>query len=136
MSVKEILLTYILMAVFFLAMDLLWLGVIAKNFYQKQLRGFFSDKINWTAAMIFYFLFIIGIMIFAVYPAVAQDALARAVVYGVLFGFFTYATYDLTNLATLKDWPVRIVIVDMLWGMVLCGAVSAVGFWVATRVFS
>jgi uncharacterized membrane protein len=135
MSVKAILFTYVLMAVFFLTVDLLWLGVIAKNFYQNQLGRFFSDRVNWTAAIVFYLLFLIGIMIFVVYPAVAQDSLVRAIVLGVLFGFFTYATYDLTNLATLKDWPMPVVIVDILWGMVLCGAVSAVGFGVATRFF-
>lgn len=131
MSVKEILFTYVLMAVFFLAIDLLWLGVVAKNFYQKHLGPFFSDSVNWTAALIFYFLFLLGTMIFAVYPAVAQNSLLRAIVFGMLFGLFTYATYDLTNLATLKHWPVPIVIVDILWGMVLCGSVSVVGFGVA-----
>ncbi len=124
-------LTYFLMAVVFLAIDLFWLGLIAKKFYQKHLGRFFSDRVNWTAAVIFYFLFILGVMIFSVYPAVAQDSLMRAIVWGALFGLFTYATYDLTNLATLKDWPVPIVIVDIIWGMVLCGTVSVVGFRVA-----
>jgi uncharacterized membrane protein len=119
------------MAAVFLAVDLIWLGLIAKNFYQKHLGRFFSDKVNWKAALIFYFLFILGAMIFAVYPAVAQDSVMRAMIFGVLFGLFTYATYDLTNLATLKDWPVPIVIVDIIWGMVLCGSVSGVGFGVA-----
>lgn len=131
MSVKEIVLTYLLMLVVFLAIDLVWLGVITKKFYQKHLGGFFSDKVNWTAAGIFYLLFILGVMIFSVYPAVAQDSLMRALIFGVLFGLFTYATYDLTNLATLKDWPVPIVIVDIIWGMVLCGTVSGLGFGVA-----
>ncbi|KPK24990.1 MAG: hypothetical protein AMJ70_00050 [Dehalococcoidia bacterium SG8_51_3] len=131
MSVKEIVLTYVLMAVVFLALDLFWLGLIAKNFYQKHLGRFFSDKVNWTAAIIFYFLFVLGTMIFAVYPGVAQDSLMRAMIFGVLFGLFTYATYDLTNLATLKDWPVPIVIVDIIWGMVLCGTISVFGFGVA-----
>ena len=131
MSGRVIVLTYVIMALFFLALDLLWLGLIANNFYQKHLGGFFSDKVNWTAAIIFYFLFVLGTMIFAVYPAFSQDSLLRAIAFGVLFGLFTYATYDLTNLATLKDWPVPIVIVDIIWGMVLCGAISAFGFGVA-----
>ncbi|UCB50831.1 MAG: DUF2177 family protein [Deltaproteobacteria bacterium] len=131
MSIKHMILTYFLMAVVFLAIDLFWLGLIAKKFYQKHLGRFFSDRVNWTAAVIFYFLFILGVMIFSVYPAVAQDSLMRAIVWGALFGLFTYATYDLTNLATLKDWPVPIVIVDIIWGMVLCGTVSVVGFRVA-----
>jgi uncharacterized membrane protein len=119
------------MAAVFLALDLIWLGLIAKNFYQKHLGRFFSDKVNWKAALIFYFLFILGAMIFAVYPALTQDSVMRAIIFGVLFGLFTYATYDLTNLATLKDWPVPIVIVDIIWGMVLCGTVSGFGFGVA-----
>jgi uncharacterized membrane protein len=131
MSVREIVLTYFLMAVVFLAIDLVWLGLIAKNFYQKHLGRFFSDRVNWTAAIIFYFLFILGTMIFAVYPGVVQDSLMRTIIFGVLFGLFTYATYDLTNLATLKDWPVPIVIVDIIWGMVLCGTISVFGFGVA-----
>ncbi len=131
MLFKDMILTYVLMAILFLALDLIWLGLIAKNFYQKHLGRFFSDKVNWTAAIIFYFLFVIGTMIFAVYPGVAHDSLMRAVILGVLFGLFTYATYDLTNLATLKNWPLPIVIVDIIWGMVLCGAISAFGFGVA-----
>ena len=131
MSAKQIVLTYLLMAVVFLAIDVVWLGLIAKNFYQKHLGRFFSDRVNWTAAIIFYFLFILGTMIFAVYPGVVQDSLLRAMIFGVLFGLFTYATYDLTNLATLKDWPVPIVIVDIIWGMVLCGTISAFGFGMA-----
>lgn len=131
MLFKDMILTYVLMAILFLALDLIWLGLIAKNFYQKHLGRFFSDKVNWTAAIIFYFLFVIGTMIFAVYPGVAHDSLMRAVILGVLFGLFTYATYDLTNLATLKNWPLPIVIVDIIWGMVLCGAISACGFGVA-----
>jgi uncharacterized membrane protein len=114
MSVKEMVITYFLMAILFLAIELFWLGLIAKNFYQKHLERFFSDKVNWTAAVIFYLLFILGAMIFSVYPAVAQDSLPRAMIFGVLFGLFTYATYDLTNLATLKDWPVPVVIVDII----------------------
>ena len=131
MSAREIVITYLLMAILFLALDLFWLGLIAKNFYQKHLGTFFSDKINWKAAVIFYLLFILGAMIFSVYPAVARDSLTKAMIFGVLFGLFTYATYDLTNLATLKDWPVPIVIVDIIWGMVLCGVISVFGFGVA-----
>lgn len=132
MSAREIVITYLLMLMLFLAIDFFWLGLVAKNFYQKHLGRFFSDKVNWTAALIFYLLFILGVMIFSVYPAVLQDSLMRAVIFGVLFGLFTYATYDLTNLATLKDWPVPIVILDIIWGMVLSGIISGVGFGVAT----
>ena len=124
---------YVVTAIFFFAIDILWLGVIAKNFYNRHLGRFFRERVNWTAASIFYSLYILGIMIFAILPGISGASLGRAVILGVLYGLFTYATYDLTNLATLKDWPVKIVVVDILWGMVLCGLVSAGGFLVATR---
>jgi uncharacterized membrane protein len=124
---------YIASAILFFAIDILWLGVIAKNFYHNHLARFFAERVNWTAAGLFYSLYILGIMIFAILPGISAASLIRTVVLGVLYGLFTYATYDLTNLATLKDWPVKIVVVDIIWGMVLCGLVSAGGFLVATR---
>ena len=124
---------YLVTAILFFAVDILWLGVVAKNFYNRHLGRFFRERVNWTAATIFYCLYILGILIFAILPGISFASLARTVTLGVLYGLFTYATYDLTNLATLKDWPVKIVVVDILWGMVLCGLVSAGGFMVATR---
>ena len=130
MNISKIILAYLLTSVVFFAIDLLWLGLIAKDLYNKFLGAFLSDQVNWTAAIIFYLLFIIGISIFAIYPAVEKDSLTRAVVLGALFGFFTYATYDLTNLATLKDWPLQIVFIDIAWGAFLTAAVSASGFYI------
>jgi len=126
-----ILKTYLIAFAVFLAIDLLWLGVIAKSFYFRHLEPFFAEKINWPAAFIFYLLFVAGVLIFAVMPALEKQSLPRAVVYGALFGFFTYATYDLTNLATLRNWPVIIVVVDILWGTVLCAAVATAGYLAA-----
>jgi uncharacterized membrane protein len=126
-----ILKTYLIAFSVFLVIDLLWLGVIAKSFYFRHLEPFFAEKINWPAAFIFYILFVAGILIFAIFPALEKQSLQRAVVYGALFGFFTYATYDLTNLATLRNWPGIIVIVDILWGTVLCAAVATAGYLAA-----
>ena len=123
--------TYLIAFSVFLVIDLLWLGVIAKSFYFRHLEPFFAEKINWAAAFVFYMLFVAGILIFAVMPAVEKQSLQRAVIYGALFGFFTYATYDLTNLATLRNWPLIIVIVDILWGTVLCAAVATAGYLAA-----
>jgi len=125
---------YFSTAVLFFAVDILWLGVVAKNFYNKHLGQFFRDRVNWIAAILFYLLYILGIMIFAIFPGIASASLSRTAILGTLYGLFTYATYDLTNLATLKDWPKIIVVVDILWGMVLCGLVSTGGFLVATRL--
>lgn len=123
---------YVLTLVVFLAVDLLWLGVVARGFYQTALRAFLSPTVNWPAAFIFYGIYVVGIMIFAVLPGLAMASLAWAAGWGALFGFFTYATYDLTNLATLRNWPLRVVVVDIAWGMVLCSVVASAGFLIGT----
>ena len=127
---QNLILTYLGSVLVFLAIDLVWLGVIAKDLYGKYLKDFLSDQINWTAAIVFYLLFIIGIIYFAVYPAAEKDSLQQAVLNGALFGFFTYATYDLTNLATLKNWPIQIVFIDIIWGMILTASVATAGFYI------
>jgi uncharacterized membrane protein len=114
---------------------MLWLGVIAKGFYQDKLIAFLGP-VNWTAAIIFYLIFIVGILIFAVVPALEAQSLLKAVMLGALFGFFTYATYDLTNLATLKDWPMVVVLVDIVWGAVLSGSVATASFFIGRSLFS
>ncbi|CAN5120095.1 DUF2177 family protein [soil metagenome] len=128
MTPLQIIITYFLTLVVFLALDLLWLGVVAKKFYRDALSKLLSDKPNWTAAIIFYFLFIVGVFVFAIVPAIEQYDVWGAIKLGALFGFFTYATYDLTNLALLKDWPMKIVIVDIIWGTFLTGAVGGSGY--------
>ncbi|MEQ9412995.1 MAG: DUF2177 family protein [Cyclobacteriaceae bacterium] len=135
MSLKLII-SYLLTAVVFFAIDLLWLGVVAKGLYNKYLGNLLSDQINWPAAIIFYLLFIVGIFIFAILPAVDKASLSKAIVLGALFGFFTYATYDLTNLATLKGWPLTIVFIDITWGSVLTATVSAAGYTITRWINS
>lgn len=122
---------YALTVPVFFIIDLIWLGVVARGFYQKNLKYILSPNVNWTAAIIFYLMYIAGILIFAVLPGVAKDSVRHAALWGALFGFFTYATYDLTNLALLKDWPLNIVVVDILWGAVLCTVVSTLSFYIA-----
>lgn len=123
---------YLLTVPVFFIIDMLWLGVVAKGFYQQQLSSFLGP-VNWTAAIIFYLLFIVGIIIFAVAPQISGGTLLKVIIYGALFGFFAYATYDLTNLATLRDWPLTVTLVDMLWGAVLSGSVAAVSYLIATK---
>ena len=122
---------YVLTVPVFFIIDLMWLGVIAKGFYQRNLSYVLSPQVNWPAAIIFYLLYIAGILIFAVVPAVTKDSWQHAIMYGALFGFFTYMTYELTNLALLKDWPLNIVVVDIIWGMALCTAVAIAGYFIA-----
>ncbi len=113
----------------FFAIDMLWLGFIASDFYRTRLAHLMGD-INWTAAIIFYLVFLVGLTIFATYPAVMKGAWTHALIMGALFGFFTYATYDLTNLATLRDWPLSVAIVDMIWGTILGASVAVLTFFI------
>jgi uncharacterized membrane protein len=121
---------YLLTVPVFFAIDLLWLGVVAKNFYQDNLAHLLSPDVNWPAAFIFYFMYIAGIILFAVKPGLDAGSLAKAALWGALFGFFTYATYDLTNLATLREWPIKVVVVDILWGTLLCTSVASCSFMI------
>lgn len=112
----------------FFAIDMVWLGLVARKFYLKQLGFLLSPNTNWVAAMIFYLLFIAGILVFVVLPGLQDNSLKTTILRAALFGLVTYATYDLTNLATVKDWPLLLTIVDLAWGTVLSIAVSCVGF--------
>jgi uncharacterized membrane protein len=134
MSITKLLISYGLTFVVFFIVDMAWLGFIAKDLYKKYLGNFLSEQVNWTAAIVFYLLFIVGVFIFAIMPSVEKNSWISAVTLGALFGFFTYATYDLTNLATLKGWPINIVIIDILWGSVLTGIVSTAGFYIVKYV--
>ena len=115
----------------FFVIDIIWLGVIAKGFYRRHLGFLLSPDVNWAAAIVFYLMYIAGILFFAVRPALNDNSWQQAVLLGGLYGFFTYATYDFTNLATIKDWPPVIVLVDILWAVCLCMVVSALSFAIA-----
>lgn len=117
----------------FFALDMVWLGVVAKKFYVRQIGFLMKSDINWTAAILFYLLFIAGLVVFVISPAVEKGAWSRALLFGALFGLITYSTYDLTNLATLKNWPLSVTIVDLLWGMMLAASVSTATYFVATK---
>lgn len=134
MSITKLLISYTLTFVVFFILDMAWLGFIAKDLYKKYLGDFLSEQVNWTAAVIFYLLFVIGVFIFAILPSVEKNSLISAIILGALFGFFTYATYDLTNLATMKNWPINIVFIDILWGAFLTSVVSAAGFYIVKYV--
>ena len=116
---------FITLAVFFL-IDMIWLGAVAKGFYGRHLGSLMSPKVNWGAAIIFYLLFIVGLLVFVIRPALLDGAPLNALLYGALFGLISYATYDLTNLATLKNWPLIVTVIDLIWGTVLGAVVSFV----------
>lgn len=124
MTIRQMLVMYLItLAVFFLV-DMIWLGVVAKGFYRRHLGPMLSPKVNWTAAILFYLLFIVGLLVFVIKPALAGGEPLKALFFGALLGLISYATYDLTNLATLKDWPLVVTVVDLIWGSVLGGVVS------------
>jgi len=106
-------------------LDAAWLGLIAPKFYKNHIGFIMADKPNWFAALSFYLIFILGLTIFVVYPGWKNvDSLVKIGLFGALFGLVTYATYDLTNQATLKNWPPIVTIVDLIWGTVLTATVS------------
>lgn len=134
MTATRTILLYILTVPVFFAIDLLWLGVIARGLYRRQLGAFLADEFNWTAAVVFYLIYIGGILLFAVLPALHARSLMKAICLGAAFGFIAYATYDLTNLATVKGWPLPITLIDMAWGTVLTCSVSTVSYLIGTRL--
>jgi len=117
--------------IFFLV-DLLWLGVVASSFYKNQLGEMM--QVSWVPAVTFYLIYLTGLIFFAVYPGVMEGSWKTAVLYGALFGFFTYMTYEMTNLAVIKDWPLVLVPIDILWGTVLGASVSAVTYYLYSLV--
>jgi uncharacterized membrane protein len=130
MTTLQVVHTYILTVPVFFLIDMVWLGLVANKFYQSQI-GYLLGPVSWTAAIIFYLLYIVGVIIFAVHPALVAGSFGKAVLYGALFGFFAYATYDFTNLATIKDWPILVTVVDIIWGTVLTGSVAAASYSIA-----
>ena len=113
--------------VLMVALDLVWLGVIAKPLYQQAIGHLMAERPNIPVALIFYAVYAFGLMVFAVTPDQSGPGWSKAILVGALFGFFAYATYDLTNLATLKNWPVSIALVDVLWGTFVSAASAGVG---------
>lgn len=125
---------YLITLVIFLGIDAIWLGFVAKGFYSKYIGHVMAENPNFIAAGIFYLINIIGILIFCVNPALQKHSLITAVILGALYGLFTYATYDLTNLATIKDWPLIVTIVDIIWGIVLTSTVAAISFILISKI--
>ncbi len=128
MNITTFLSLYFISIPVFIIIDYFWIGIIAKDFYQVRLAHLFGE-FNLTAAIILYVVLLAGLTFFAIYPAYQAGSLVQAVVYGALFGFFTYFTYDLTNQATLKDWPVIVTIIDIAWGTFVSGLVAGVVFY-------
>jgi uncharacterized membrane protein len=124
---------FISVAVFF-SIDMVWLGLIAKQFYRRHLGFIMRPDVGWFPAIIFYLLFIAGLVTFVISPALEKHSWLNAVLFGAFFGLVTYSTYDLTNLATLKNWPVIVTVVDLIWGTILSASVSGVTYLISVKI--
>jgi uncharacterized membrane protein len=125
---------YFLTLVIFLGLDSAWLGLVAPRFYQSQIGHLMAATPNLLAAGIFYLLFIALLVYFVVGPALRAGTIQNAALRGALFGLVTYATYDLTNLATLRDWPLLVTVVDLIWGTSLTAATSLISTWLGRKI--
>lgn len=134
MTLSVFLKLYGVAVVTFLAIDMLWLGVIARSFYQAQIGHLMRTNVNWVAAIVFYLVFVSGIVVLVVWPAIQRQSLSHALVLGALLGLVTYAAYDLTNLATLEGFPLTVALVDLVWGMVLCASVSGISYLASAKL--
>jgi uncharacterized membrane protein len=134
MSVRRFLLVYAVTLPIFFGIDLVWLGLVANAFYPHHLGHLLSAQVQWIPAILFYLLYIAGIVYFAVKPAIEAGRAGRALVNGAFLGLVAYATYDLTNQATMRDWPVIVTVVDLMWGSVLTGSVAVASYLISRRV--
>lgn len=131
---KPIIVAYFTSVVVFLGLDMVWLLLIARDFYKSQMGSLMADKPQIVPAVAFYLLFVVGVVIFGISPALRDQSWRTALVSSALFGFFCYATYDLTNLAVVRGWPMPLTLVDLAWGTVLAGVVGTCGYFAASAV--
>ena len=125
---------YFLTLFIFLVIDAVWLGLVAPAFYRSQIGHLMAETVNLPAAGFFYLIFVGGMVFFVVAPGVSGGETRNVILRGALFGLVTYGTYDLTNLATLRDWPVLLTVVDLAWGTTLSATVSALSVWAARKI--
>lgn len=126
---------YLTALIIFLVLDMFWLGLVAKNFYQQQLNFLLKAKANLLVALIFYFIFIFGLVVFVIAPGVVKKSVSDVIMYGALFGLVAYSTYDLSNLSAIKNWPFMVTIVDLLWGTMASSLVALLTCLVALKFF-
>lgn len=124
---------YLLTFIAFLAVDAVWLSLIAKNFYAKHLGYLMAEQPNLVAALIFYLIFVVAILVLVVLPTL-EAPLGKTLLMAAVFGFASYATYDLTNLATVKDWPLLVTVVDLIWGTSIATVTAFIARFIAQRL--
>lgn len=128
MAIGQYILVYFLTLIAFLGIDGVWLGLIARNMYKNGIGHLMAATPQWLPAIIFYALYVAGVLILVVFPAIEKESFGRALLFGAILGCLAYATYDLTNAATLKGWPISITIIDIVWGTILTAIVAGIGF--------
>jgi uncharacterized membrane protein len=133
---REFIARYLVSGAMFAVVDFIWLTFIANKFYRSQIGPLLLDKPNIPAAVLFYLIFLVGVVVFVVNPALASGGWKTALGLGALFGFVTYATYDLTNLAVLKNYTVTMAVVDMLWGTILTASVGTLAVLIIQKFFA
>ena len=126
MNAFRLLAVYALTLATFLTLDALWLGVLARGFYRRELGFLLADQVRWGAAVLFYLIYIAGLMVVVVVPH-HQLSLGRTALFGALFGLCAYAAYDLTNLAVVARWPALVTVVDLVWGTLLTATTATAG---------
>ncbi len=134
MEFGNILILYIATFGVFFFIDLIWLVLMNSRFYKKELSKLMAEKVKWFPAILFYLLFIVAVLVLVVLPAVDNGSWLTALLHGGLLGLVCYGTYDLTNLASIRDWPLKVTIVDIIWGTVLSATVTAISFLIATAI--
>jgi len=117
---------YLVTALIFLALDALWLGLVAPRLYRQHLGDLLAERTNFAAAAVFYLLYVAALLVFVINPALREGSVWQAVYMGAFLGLVMYATYDLTNLATLKGWPLNITLIDLAWGSFVTAATSGI----------
>jgi uncharacterized membrane protein len=132
-TMRDFLVRFLVAGVIMAVLDAVWLTVVANSFYKREIGDLLRARPNLVAAVVFYLVYVTGVVAFVVGPAIERQSWPYALAFGALLGLFAYATYDLTNLATLKGFPLRVVVVDLAWGVFLTGTVSALTYAIASR---
>lgn len=132
--IAKTLIAYVSTGIAFALIDSVWLRSMYTRLYQPEIGELLMKGIRWGPAVVFYLLYITGMLVFAVLPALKNGSGQTALVQGALLGFFCYMTYDLTNFATLKVWSLKVTILDIIWGTMLTGSASFVGWWLTSRM--
>jgi len=131
---KRLLFAYLLTGAVLLPLDFLWLRYVGQGFYRDRLGDLLAPEVKLPPAIVFYLLYLVGIVVFVVQPALEGGSWPRALLHGALFGCIAYATYDLTNLATLRGWPLSVTLLDIAWGASVTAVSAATAAWLLLRV--